>query len=267
MSKKCIEYGGNCQCKQNVVGRQCDRCAPGTYGFGPEGCKACDCNSIGAKDNDCDLITGQCNCHPNTYGRECDQCQLGFWNFPNCQQCLCNGHTQNCDARTGQCLSCQDYTSGYNCDQCIEGYYGNPLLGSEIGCRPCRCPDTIASGHTHAEQCALDPRSNDMICYCKDGYSGARCDICADNYYGNPDKPGGICQKCECSNNVDLSRNGNCDLRTGQCLQCLYDTTGDHCEICRDGYYGDALLQDCRRMLSKLIASFEAINCILNFRV
>lgn len=85
-----------------------------------------------------------------------------------------------------------------------------------------------------------------MICYCEQGYAGSRCDMCADNYYGNPDKPGGICEKCECNQNIDLSRRGNCDLKTGQCLLCLYDSTGDNCEICRDGYHGDALRQDCR---------------------
>lgn len=39
VSKFCNEYGGFCTCKPNVVGRRCDRCAPGTYGFSPEGCK------------------------------------------------------------------------------------------------------------------------------------------------------------------------------------------------------------------------------------
>lgn len=36
----CDSLGGQCPCKPNVVGRKCNRCAPGTYGFGPEGCKS-----------------------------------------------------------------------------------------------------------------------------------------------------------------------------------------------------------------------------------
>lgn len=246
-SKKCEEFGGHCPCKPNVVGRQCDKCASGTYGFGPEGCKACDCNSIGAVDNECDVVTGQCKCHPNTYGRECDQCYPGYWDFPNCKQCECNGHTPHCDSRTGECVSCNDFTTGSHCELCVEGFYGNPLLGSDIGCRPCRCPDTVASNHTHAAQCVLDPRNNDMICYCHDGYSGARCDVCAENYFGTPEIPGGSCTQCDCSNNVDLGQPGNCDQRTGQCLRCLYETAGDRCEYCRDGFYGDALHQECHQ--------------------
>jgi len=35
----CDSLGGKCTCKPNVDGRKCNRCAPGTYGFGPEGCK------------------------------------------------------------------------------------------------------------------------------------------------------------------------------------------------------------------------------------
>lgn len=68
-------------------------------------------------------------------------------------------------------------------------------------------------------------------------YLGSRCDVCADNYYGNPEVSGGKCQPCECSQKIDLLKPGNCDHNTGKCLQCLYDTTGDHCEICRPGFY------------------------------
>ena len=34
----CDPYGGQCKCKPNVDGRRCDICAPGTYGFSPQGC-------------------------------------------------------------------------------------------------------------------------------------------------------------------------------------------------------------------------------------
>ena len=42
-SNICDEFGGQCECKENVIGRRCDQCAPGTYGFGPNGCS---CKSL-----------------------------------------------------------------------------------------------------------------------------------------------------------------------------------------------------------------------------
>ncbi|XP_031335758.1 laminin subunit beta-1 isoform X2 [Photinus pyralis] len=237
ISKLCREFGGNCLCKPNVLGRRCDRCAPGTYGFGPEGCKVCDCNSIGGLDNFCNVTTGQCKCRPNTYGRECDQCRTGFWNFPNCQRCDCNGHADICDSRTGACTNCRDNTEGHTCDRCIDGYYGDPRLGVDIPCRPCPCPGVMMSGHSFADRCSLDPYTKDVICECKEGYGGTRCDECANNFFGNPSLPGGACHPCDCSGKTDLFDFGNCDPHTGKCLKCLYDTTGDRCEICRPGFY------------------------------
>lgn len=38
LSGECDEVGGQCRCKPNVMGRRCDQCAPGTYGFGIYGC-------------------------------------------------------------------------------------------------------------------------------------------------------------------------------------------------------------------------------------
>ena len=75
---------------------------------------------------------------------------------------------------------------------------------------------------------------------------GARCDVCADNYFGDPEVPGGQCQPCDCTNNIDISRPGNCDARTGECLLCLFNTAGFNCERCRDGFFGDAHNQQCR---------------------
>lgn len=38
LSGECDKVGGQCRCKPNVMGRRCDQCAPGTYGFGVNGC-------------------------------------------------------------------------------------------------------------------------------------------------------------------------------------------------------------------------------------
>lgn len=258
-SSICSSMGGQCDCKPNVVGRRCDRCAPGTFGFGPEGCKPCDCSPVGALDNFCDQQTGQCKCRPNTYGRQCNECQPGFWNFPNCQRCECNGHADTCDSYSGICHECRDNTTGPNCALCIEGFYGDPRLEVGIACRPCPCPGTVDSGHSFADRCTLDPRTKDVICECADGYAGSRCDVCADNYFGNPEVPGGQCESCDCSNNIDISRPGNCDARSGECIQCLFNTFGFNCERCRPGYYGDALNQQCRECVCNILGTNQTI--------
>ncbi|KAM3967987.1 LOW QUALITY PROTEIN: laminin subunit beta-1 [Aphomia sociella] len=261
-SHQCDPYTGYCQCVENIVGARCDRCAPGTYGFSKFGCKRCDCNSIGSLDNFCDATSGQCKCRANTYGRACDLCQPGYFNFPNCEQCDCNGHAMECDDRTGACRECRDYTEGHRCERCIEGYYGDPRLGVDIPCRSCPCPGVKGdlTKNSHADRCELDPDTKDVVCDCKEGYAGLLCDVCADNYYGDPIK--GTCEKCECNENIDITKPGNCDPYTGKCLQCLYNTAGDHCEICKDGYYGNALEQACYKCnCSVLGTNFTKDNC------
>ena len=249
VSKFCSEFGGVCVCKTNVIGRKCNQCAPGTYDFSPEGCRSCDCNHIGALNNYCDSIIGQCMCRNNTYGRECNECEPGFWNFPNCQRCDCNGHADRCDSKTGDCIDCRDFTEGLHCDRCSDGYYGDPRFGVGIMCRPCPCPAIRDPDNPHslsfADRCTLDPITNDVICECQLGYAGLRCDVCADNYYGNlsainshtANNGVALCQPCDCNQNIDLAKPANCNQITGKCLQCLFNTEGDHCEMCKSGYY------------------------------
>ena len=108
----------------------------------------------------------------NAYGRRCNECQRGFWNFPNCQPCQCNQKATTCEAQTGVCINCMDYTAGNSCERCLDGYYGNPVMGVDIACRECPCPGTKASGHSFADTCFLDPANNEPICNCEPGYTG-----------------------------------------------------------------------------------------------
>ncbi|XP_033373240.1 laminin subunit beta-1-like isoform X2 [Parus major] len=246
-SSECQVQGGQCECKPHVIGRRCDHCAPGSYGFGPLGCSPCTCSPEGSVSQLCDQVSGQCRCHPGTVGRQCDQCQPSHWGFPACRPCQCNGHAEECDPRTGTCLHCRDHTSGRHCERCQDGYYGNPVLGSGQQCRPCPCPGYPGTRNYHGSTCHADAETHHIVCLCAPGYAGPRCDRCSPGYFGSPEMEGGECRPCQCNNNIDASDPEGCDPRTGQCLRCLYHTAGPRCAQCQPGYYGNALQRSCRR--------------------
>ncbi|CAL8260666.1 unnamed protein product [Gadus morhua 'NCC'] len=246
-SSLCDVRGGQCRCRPNVIGRRCDQCAPGTYGFGPSGCKACGCSVEGSSSRLCDGSSGQCACRAGAFGLRCDGCQSGHWGFPHCRPCQCNGHALQCQQKTGACIDCRANTGGDQCDRCADGYYGNPSLASGNHCRPCPCPDGPNSGRHFADSCYQDNHNGQIVCNCIQGYTGARCDECAPGYHGNPSEPGGRCRPCQCSNNIDMSDMGSCDRRSGECRKCLYNTEGPSCGICKSGYHGDASRRNCRK--------------------
>ncbi|TKS72894.1 Laminin subunit beta-1 [Collichthys lucidus] len=260
LSTVCDPNGGQCQCRPNVVGRNCDGCAPATFQFGPNGCRACECDPQGSQSSFCNQLTGQCDCVSGTYGRQCDRCLPGYWGFPNCRPCVCNGHADDCDPNTGRCIDCRDHSTGHTCDRCLEGYYGDPVLGSGDHCRPCMCPDGPSSLRQFAGSCYRGDESQQAICVCNSGYRGSRCDECSPGYYGNPGEVGGQCQPCQCNNNIDTLDPESCDARTGECLRCLYHSEGTACQSCKLGYYGNAMLQDCRKCVCNQLGS-EAPSC------
>ncbi|XP_041966049.1 laminin subunit beta-1a [Alosa sapidissima] len=249
LSTVCDPNGGQCQCRTNVMGRNCDSCAPATFLFGPSGCRPCECNPQGSLHAFCHEATGQCECVPGAYGRQCDRCLPGHWGFPNCRPCTCNGHADQCDVHSGECLACREHTTGHNCERCLSGYYGDPVLGSGDHCRPCMCPDGPGSNRQFAGGCYKSPDSFQVFCVCSPGYQGARCDECAPGYYGNPHQAGGQCLPCQCNSNIDMMDPGACDASTGACLKCLYHTEGQDCSRCKLGYYGNALTQSCRKCI------------------
>lgn len=180
-----------------------------------------------------------CQCPHGYVGQFCESCAPGFHHDPPnggpfalCVPCNCNGHADICEAETGQCI-CQHNTAGSNCELCSRGYYGYPLKGTPDDCKPCPCPDN--------GPCILLGNNPDPICSeCPIGRTGPRCETCSDGYYGNPER-GLACRPCDCNNNIDLNAVRNCNHETGECLKCVNNTAGFHCEECLSGYYGDAL--------------------------
>lgn len=135
----CNSLNGQCNCKPNVMGRQCDRCVDGYWDLSSnEGCRACDCDPIGSYNRTCNDLTGQCYCKPGVTGKQCNQCLPLHYGFSpkGCQICECDPIGSNgpqCDER-GQC-PCKPNVEGRRCERCRENKY-NKEAGC-IDCPPC----------------------------------------------------------------------------------------------------------------------------------
>ncbi|XP_054012773.1 laminin subunit alpha [Hylaeus anthracinus] len=193
----------------------------------------------------------QCQCPPNYQGLSCEECAPGYYRVQSgphggCVRCECNGHADTCDVNTGICLNCKDGTTGDHCELCQEGYYGNATGGTPTDCLICACPLPVPSNN-FATGCDVNEEGNKISCDCLPGYYGARCEVCASGYYGNPEAYDDYCKPCECSGNIDTNQVGSCDSITGECLSCLNNTYGTACNICAPGFFGDAVeRKDCR---------------------
>ncbi|XP_031295017.2 laminin subunit alpha-1 isoform X1 [Camelus dromedarius] len=206
----------------------------------------------------------QCECPQGYAGVSCETCLPGHYRVDGilfggiCQPCECHGHAPECDVH-GVCLACQHNTTGDHCEQCLPGFYGLPSRGTPGDCQPCACPLATASNN-FSPTCHLDDRDEVVCDQCAPGYMGDWCERCADGYYGNPTVPGDSCVPCNCSGNVDPLEAGRCDSVTGECLQCIGNTGGPHCERCADGFYGDAVTaKNCRACECHRQGSLSAI--------
>ncbi|XP_059358543.1 laminin subunit alpha-3 [Carassius carassius] len=173
------------------------------------------------------------------------RCAAGFYLdrsglIARCVRCSCNGFSAECEENTGRCLKCSDNTAGDHCERCRDGYYSD---AAQRRCSTCPCPFS-----NHANNFALGCTQTDgrLLCLCKDGYTGERCERCAPGYYGDPLVSGGRCRLCSCPGNL-------CDSKTGVCRNSLelQDTnTEERCEECDN--CAQTLLNDLEKFDSEL---------------
>lgn len=69
----------------------------------------------------------------------------------------------------------------------------------------------------------------EVSCYCKEGYTGSRCNRCDKGYFGEPQKLDGSCESCDC--NIEGIVSDECDELTGQC-NCKHGVIGRRCDRC-----------------------------------
>ncbi|XP_060535680.1 laminin subunit alpha [Cylas formicarius] len=184
-SFECEKFGGQCPCKDNIIGRQCTACKAGYYGF-PD-CKPCNC----PPNADCEHQTGKCICRPHVTGEKCDQCErltYGYDSLTGCVPCNCNYLGTNgilqCDLLSGAC-PCIENVVGRKCDVCKSGHYSFPY------CSSCEC-DTKGTTNEICDQETAE-------CFCKKNVVGTLCNFCNEGSFNlqetNPDG----CTECFCS--------------------------------------------------------------------
>ena len=198
-------------------------------------------------------IIESCDCPASRIGHKCDFCAQNFtqepaslattefYEFAHCGNCFCHYFSHTCDPINGACFNCSNNRAGPYCEKCASGYY---YKNSQ--CIPCMCPGGPNSPNQFAKTCSYNKQLDNVVCNCSEGFSGDRCDKCAEGYHGNPTFENGTCSICRCSNN-SIGRTNMCDSITGMCL-CDVGYIGINCEFCEIGYYGNALSHSCESM-------------------
>ncbi|XP_019117800.1 laminin subunit alpha-3 isoform X2 [Larimichthys crocea] len=127
--------------------------------------------------------------------------------------------------------SCPPQYTGDSCEKCSPGYYrdgSGPFLGR---CVPCQCNGL-------ADECE---EKTGRCLNCQYNTAGDRCERCKEGYYGNAAQR--TCRVCPCPFSVATNSFAiGCREVFGdfQCI-CRAGYTGDKCESCAPGYYGDPL--------------------------
>lgn len=141
----------------------------------------------------------QCSCPLGHQGLSCEDCAPGYYKGDQglylglCETCECNGHSYECDSKTGACRNCRDNTYGDNCELCLPGFFGNATSGGCVaGDQQRECTECNTAG---TSSCDLRRRT----CNCKPNAFGDRCDQCREGTFGLSETNELGCRDCFCS--------------------------------------------------------------------
>ncbi|XP_070562238.1 agrin-like [Ptychodera flava] len=175
------------------------------------------------------------NCEDSVFGCCPDgKTQARGFNGGGCPgSCECHdlgSYLKTCDPQTRQC-SCKPGVGGQKCDRCEPGYWDFRGIQKEnSGCRPCSC----SRGGSVRDDC--DQMTGE--CICKDGVTGAKCDVCPSDQIMGPtgcrdvDAPtketGADCGELQCSYGAI------CEIKTDGTAQCSCPSvcTADYSPVC-----------------------------------
>ncbi|XP_054622732.1 laminin subunit alpha-3-like isoform X3 [Dunckerocampus dactyliophorus] len=132
---------------------------------------------------------------------------------------------------TVEVCSCPPQFTGDSCEKCAPGYFrdGNgPYLGR---CVPCNCNGLADECEDWTGRCLN----------CQYNTAGDRCEYCKEGYYGNAAQR--TCQVCPCPFSAATNSFAVACREIHGDIQCICSAgyTGDRCEKCAPGFYGDPL--------------------------
>ncbi|XP_058880004.1 laminin subunit alpha-2 isoform X3 [Acipenser ruthenus] len=226
MSEVCNPQTGQCECRQHVVGKQCDECMPNCW-WDPEKllCMPCSCSPVGSMSPRCDLM-GRCICKPSFSGKRCDLSRQNYERRETRRPLLQVPLQQQQrwgTSRTGGCPR-----GAYRPTTLPDSGSGTFDLKPSRGCVPCNC-NSFGSKSFDCDESGQ--------CRCQPGVTGLKCDRCAIGYYSFQE---GGCTPCHCSH-----VGNNCDASTGQCI-CPPHTIGEKCDRCAPNYWGHDIVSGCK---------------------
>ncbi|XP_067453634.1 laminin subunit alpha-3 [Thunnus thynnus] len=103
----------------------------------------------------------------------------------------------------------------------------------------------------HSKKRFCDPSFGHQIA----GVIGQKCGSGFYRQWTGSDR--GQCVPCSCN-----GLSNECDEHTGICVNCQLGTTGDHCERCKEGYYGNAFNRGCQACPCPSVWNNFALACM-----